>query len=151
LIYFDSKTHTISVLKHVFCNLTLFILHTACKLKSVLNLYTRSHDPHIPVHVILCYPHDAASKYRMARVAAPCLLCIKCLHPVMLLLSRLYFWRYRRKGPRCCDCRCTRTDHVSDDLRWCDLRTYAMYISISTLNTSTDDKILEKPRVTGNT
>jgi hypothetical protein len=31
------------------------------------------------------------------------------------------------------------------------LRTHAMYISVSTLKTSADDKILEKPRVTGNT
>jgi hypothetical protein len=58
------QTHTISVLN------TSFILQIK---KSVLNVYTRTHDPHIK----LCYPGDAASKYRMARVAAPCLLCIE--------------------------------------------------------------------------
>ena len=94
-LFLVKRTHTIFVLKHVFHSLTLFLLHIACKLKGACSKCT----PDYPVQ--LCYPGDAASKYRMARVAAPCLLCIEFLHPVMLLLSRLYF---RRKGPRCCDC-----------------------------------------------
>jgi hypothetical protein len=96
-IFIVKHTHTISVVKHVFHTLSWFIPHTACKLKRACSTCTQSHDPHIK----LCYPGDAASKYRMWRVAAPCLLCIKFLYPVMLLLSRLYF---RRKGPRCYDC-----------------------------------------------
>jgi hypothetical protein len=99
-IFIVKHAHTISVLNHVFHNSTLFILHTACKLKtlpstctpeagstgralaivrvrSLLHGRVRLNRPLVTrsSHK-LCDSGDVTSKYRMTRVAAPCLLCI---------------------------------------------------------------------------
>jgi hypothetical protein len=85
----DWKNKLEKVLCTLCLSLILFILLSACKSKRACSTCTPGH--------MYCLVTQT-SKYRKARVTAPCLLCMKFLHPVMLILSRLFFWSSERKA-----------------------------------------------------